>query len=343
MTAPGAPRRMLIVLLGAIGDVTRALPLLCRLKRAYANTEFFWAVEPAAAPLLAHHSDLAGIVVFDRPRGVGAFARFLAAVRAVHADWALDLQRHAKSGIVTFACGARRRIGFHRHNSREGNFLFQSEHVPPMEHFSSKLEQFLAFATYLGAPDAPVEFGLALQPDEAARVEALLANVPRPFAAFFVGSTAESRLWFPERTAVIIDALAERGVGAVLVGGRGEERFAAPIVLNARAPVTDLVGRTSLRDLIGIFTAARLAVGPDCGPMHIAAAVGLPVVSLWGATSAARSAPYGSADLAISGYAPCSPCYLKQCPIGRLCMIPITPAMVLERIDGILSSPRRVV
>lgn len=330
---PDEPRRVLIVLHGAIGDVTRALPLLCRMARGLPHSELVWAVEPTAEPLLRGHPALSRVVVFERKRGLRAFLPFLREVRSLRADWCLDLQRHLKSGVVSLASGARRRIGFARPNSREGNFLMQTELIAPMPRFSSKLQQFLAFADHLGMPPAPVEFGLRLTPQEDADVERLLEGVRRPFAAFPVGSTSESRLWFAPETARVIENVVERGLDVVLVGAPGEERYAAPIRAEARVPLHDLTGRTSLRQLIGVLARARFAVAPDSGPMHIAAAVGTPVVSLWGATSAARSAPFGSEDLVLEGSAPCMPCYRKDCPIGRECMRHITVEMVTEAID----------
>ena len=95
-------------------------------------------------------------------------------------------------------------------------------------------------------------------------------------------------------------------------------------------------GKTGLRDLIGLFSHARLGIGPDSGPMHVAAAVGTPVVSLWGATSPTRSAPWGSEDFVIQGPAACSPCYVRTCAIGRACMQRITPAQVLDAARRIL-------
>ena len=93
-----------------------------------------------------------------------------------------------------------------------------------------------------------------------------------------------------------------------------------------------------MRDLIGIFARARAAFGPDCGPMHIAATAGTRVVSLWGATSAARSAPWGNADGVLIGTAPCSPCYLKHCPIGRVCMQSIDVEAVVGSLVSRLDS-----
>ncbi|MCK6555377.1 glycosyltransferase family 9 protein [Candidatus Binatia bacterium] len=335
MSEPRVPARtVVIVLLGAIGDVTRALPLLVRLRRGYPEARLCWAVEPAAAPLLERHAALDSVLVFDRPRGARAFVSFLGAVRRLRADLVVDLQRHLKSGVIGLASGARVRLGFHRRNAREGNWLFNTDHVAPMEHFSSKLRQFLAFGDWLGLPETPIEFGLRLNDAEEAKVERLLANVERPFVAAFVGSSCEARLWFPERTAAVADALAGRGLATVLVGGAGDVGYGVATVQVARSPVVDLTGRTSLRDLIGIFARARAAFGPDSGPMHIAAAVGTPTVSLWGATSAQRSAPWGNEAGVIEGVADCRPCYRKTCPIGRLCMQAITVEAVVERVAG---------
>lgn len=326
--------RILIVLLGAIGDVVRALPLLTRLRHGYPGARIAWVVEPAAAPLLHGNAALDEVLVFDRPRRARAFLQLLAAVRAYRPDLTVDLQRHLKSGVISRASGAPVRLGFHRRNSREGNWLFNTHAIDPMPHLSSKLQQNLAFADWLGIEDVPIAFGLQLTAAEEQRIEALLAGVRAPFVAAFVGSTCESRLWFPERTAAVADTLAGRGVSTVLVGGAGDVELASAVVPAAQFPPLNLAGRTTLRDLIGIFQRARAAFGPDCGPMHIAAAVGTPVISLWGATSAARSAPWGSESGVIIGAAPCAPCYLKRCPIGRVCMEQISVESVLAKLTA---------
>ena len=333
------PGRILIVLHGAIGDVVRAMPLAMRVRRGYPHARITWAVEPAAAPLLERHPAIDEQLVFRRELGAAAFARFLGQVRRRRFDLALDLQRHLKSGVVSRASGAPRRIGFHRSNTKEGNWLFNSETIAPQPHWSLKLRQYLAFADALGLPASPIEFGLALAGDEDARVESLLEAVDGPYVAAFVGSTWESRGWFPDRTAAVLSALRERhGLAAVLLGAPGaDEAFAREVAAHAqKSGVTNylnLAGRTTLRDLIGILGRARAAFGPDSGPMHIAAAVGTPVVSLWGATSPLRSAPYGAEDLALVGRVACQPCYLRRCPIGRVCMAEIGAESVVAALE----------
>ena len=327
--------RILIVLLGAIGDVVRAMPLAMRLRQGLPEAYLAWAVEPTAAPLLEGHPAIDERLIFRRDLGALAFLRFLSAVHRGRFDLVLDLQRHLKSGVVSSASGARRRIGFHRSNTKEGNWLFNTESIPPQLHWSSKLGQYLAFADRLGLPQSPIEFGLGLTPEEEERVEALLARVHGPFVAAFVGSSWPSRWWFVDRTVAVLKALAARsGLGAVLLGAPGIEAAFAAEVAAAVPGATNLAGTTTLRDLVGILGRARVSFGPDCGPMHVDAAVGTPVVSLWGATSPARSAPYGAEDLSLVGHVACQPCYLRRCPVGRVCMQQIDVESVMAAIDA---------
>ena len=337
LPTPIAPQHILIVLLGAIGDVTRALPLLTRLRHAYPAAHIAWAVEPAAAPLLDHHPALNEVLLYRRTRGFLAFMLFLRDIRRRRFDLVLDLQRHAKSGLVSWWSGAPLRLGFHRQNSKEGNWLFNTHTIPPVPNFSRKLRQYLVFAEALGLPDNGVHFELRLRPEEEQQVETLLASTPHPFAAFFLGSRWPSRFWFPQATAAVATALQHNyGMGIVLLGGREEATFAQEVSDAVGGTLTNLSGQTRLRDLIGIFSRARLAFGPDSGPMHIAAAMGTPVISLWGSTSPIRSAPWGSEEFVLRGPAACSPCYTRHCPIGRVCMQRIMPEQVLEAARRIL-------
>jgi ADP-heptose:LPS heptosyltransferase len=159
-----------------------------------------------------------------------------------------------------------------------------------------------------------------------------------------LGSSWPSRIYFAESIAAVIRALAvpiedRTALFPVLLGGPDEAQLAASVIGQlGQAPVLNLAGRTSLRDLIGIFAECAVAFGPDSGPMHLAAAVGCPVVSLWGATSPERSAPWGFAELAISAEIPCHPCYQRQCPIGRECMRRIAPEIVVNAVRRALEA-----
>lgn len=322
---------MLIALTGALGDVVRALPLLGRIRRGRPDAHMTWVVEPPSAPVLEGHPWLDELIVFPRAQGVAGFLAMLRRVRATRPDVALDLGRGAKTALIVLGSRAKTRLGFSRADGREGSWLAATRHLPAQGTEQAKIAQFLAFGDLLGLPSAPVEFGLAPTLDERAQASALTAGLSRPIVAACLGSSCPSRRWFPEATAVALSELAaRRGASAVLLGTAADGPFAAEVARATRAPIRDLTGHTSLRQLMAVLALADVAVGPDSGALHLAAAVGTPVVSLWGATSADRSAPYGSEARVIHGDAPCAPCFLRDCPIGRVCMRAIAPAQVVD-------------
>jgi lipopolysaccharide heptosyltransferase II len=327
------PKRILIILHGSIGDVTRALPLANCLRKGFPRARLAWSIEPASLPVIQGHASVDELIVFDRPRGWKAFWPFLAEVRAGKFDLVLDLQRHFKSGIVSAWSGAPQRLGFHRADTKELNWVFNNLHIDSCGDTISKLDHYLAFAAYLGIPTEPIEWGLALSADELAAVDRHLASVGKRFAVLFVGSRWQSKQWFASQIAHSAEILrGEHQVDVLLLGGKEDLELAREAMALAEAPIVDLVGRTSLREAIGIIERATVALGPDTGLMHIAAAVQTPVVSLWGATSPARTGPFANEHLVLQGIAPCVPCYRRRCHIGRVCLQSITATDIAEKI-----------
>ena len=237
--------------------------------------------------------------------------------------------------------GARERISFSAQNTKEFNHLFSTRQIEPQPEMQLKLLQYQAFGDALGLPAAAIEFGLAPSTEELQRARDFLHDAPRPRLGVILGSSWPSRIYFPKSIAAVVRGVCDRahvnGDGPalfpVLLGGPDEIALAAEVVreLGDQAAL-NLAGKTSLRDLIGIFSECEVAFGPDSGPMHIAAAVGCPVVSLWGATSPKRSAPWGFDKFAITGDIRCHPCYLRSCPVGRECMHRIAPDDVIKAI-----------
>ncbi len=339
--APAA-KRVLIVLLGAIGDVVRALPLLGRIRRGWPSAHIAWAVEPKSEPVLRNHPWLDEIILFDRTRVPYSVFPFLSKVREGRFDLVLDLQRILKSGVISRYSGAPERIGFSAANTKELNHLFSTRQIEPQTEMSLKLLQYQAFGDALGLAPCPIEFGLAATERERIRARELLGDAPRPILGVILGSSWPSRIYFPESIAAVIRGLASAngsgpGLFPVLLGGPDDAALARAVAAEMRgAPMLDLAGRTSLRDLVAIFPECAVAFGPDSGPMHIAAATGCPVVSLWGSTSPTRSAPWGFERFALRGEIPCHPCYLRRCPIGRECMHRISPENVIEAVKSAL-------
>src|SRR5579885_585628 len=340
-SAQAVPRRILIILMGSIGDVVRALPLLGRLRRAYPHAHIAWAVEPKSAPVIDGHPWLDEMIIYNR-RAPWSFPFFLYRVRAGRFDLVLDLQRHLKSGLVAWMSGAADRIGFAAANTKEFNHWFSRRHIAPQPNMRLKLMQYQGFGDALGIAGAPIEFGLEPREEDLHRAAALIGDTNRPLLGVILGSSWESRIYFAQPAAeAIIELNRRHGLVPMLLGAPDERRLADGVRRHlGRLEVIDLAGRTRLKDLAALFHYCRAAFGPDCGPMHIAAAVGCPVVSLWGATAPERSAPWGFAELALTGAIPCHPCYLRRCPIGRECMRRIAPAEVVSAIRRALAARR---
>lgn len=337
------PNRILIILMGSIGDVVRALPLLGRIRRNFASAHIAWVIEPKSLPIIAGHRWLDEAIVYDRT-APWSFPVVLSRIRKKRFDLVLDLQRHLKSGLVSFASGARDRIGFNCANTKEFNHRFNLRQIPPQPPMRLKLMQYQTFGDALGLPAAPVEFGLEPTDAEQRRAHELLIEAPRPLLAVILGSSWPSRIYFPESIVAVIRRLATPVDGTtamfpILLGARDESTLARQVVEQLPdVTVLNLAGRTTLRDLAPIFMQCAAAFGPDCGPMHIAAAVGCPIVSLWGSTAPERSAPWGFAQFALKGEIPCHPCYLRECPIGRECMRRIAPGEVAATVRKALAA-----
>jgi len=332
------PTKILIILHGSIGDVVRAIPTANALRAGYPSAKIAWAIEPAALPLVEHHAAVDEPIVFDRRQWRKSLVPFLRRIRRERFDLVLDLQRLFKSGLISWWSGAPYRIGFHRRDAKEFNWLFNNHRIPAEEKSLSKLMHYLRFVEYLGLNTA-IRWDLPLTPQDEGRIKMLLNGVGR-FAVFFVGSRWESKKWFPDQTARCADAIQRRhGLRPVLLGSAEDSGFAREVQEACRTHPAILVGQTTLGEAVGIIRQAEVAVGPDTGLMHVAAAVGTPVVSLWGATSPERTGPYGCDDLVIRGKARCSPCYLRRCPIGRPCMQSIDVEEVAARVAAAL--PRK--
>jgi lipopolysaccharide heptosyltransferase II len=331
-------KKILILLHGSIGDVTRALPLAGLLRRRFPKATLAWSVEPPSLPLIELCGDVDEIIVFDRPRGAAALIPFLRTIRAGRFDLVLDLQRHLKSGLISRWSGAPHRLGFHRSDAKEFNWIFNNHYIPAGGHAEPKILHYLKFAEYLGIDPRPVEWNLELAAEDIARADGLLPGARRDLGVLFIGSRWESKQWFAAQIAASAAEIRRRyGFDVVFLGAPADRALGSEAEALAQGEVINLVGRTSLRDAVAIIARARFCVGPDTGLMHIAAATGTPVVSLWGATEPVRTGPYGFGDLVIQGKADCSPCYRKRCPVGRICMQSINVDAILAMIDKALA------
>jgi heptosyltransferase I len=342
-----APKTILIVLFGAIGDVVRGLSLAVRIKKALPESRISWAIEPKSRGVLEGHWAVDRLVLFERGGGLQAYARFIKELQKERYDVVLDLQRHFKSGISSRLSRGKRRIGFHRKNAKELNWLFNNEKISYADNSLPKIEHYHLFGDQLGLPrDDKHDAGIRISADVTRSADALLAEeltlsgaaTNLPFVGMIIGASWESKLWPAKFFVELVSLLSSSGAISVLIGGPAERRRAEEILSLADTRfAVSIAGKTSIAELMAVTRKLRVVIGSDSGPMHIAAALGVPVISLWGATDPMRTGPYGVEGIALRSAIGCSPCYRRECPgLDTMCMSAI-------RSDAVFAAARRFV
>jgi len=344
--------RTLIIKPSSMGDVIQALPVLTALKEAHPRARVTWLVARPFAGLLEGHPRVDEVLIFDRQRfgGMGQsltiaaeFLGFLQRLRARRFTTVIDLQGLLRSGLLAMATGAPSRIGFRE--ARELAPLFYTAEVSVPQAETHAVDRYLAVARRLGLGTPRATDHLPV-PDEARRaVRRRLAEEAgigpgEPYLAVCAHARWVTKQWAPERFARVLEAMrAETGARAVLVGSGDAVESARAIREASPEPPIDLTNRTTLKELVAVIAEARAMLTNDSGPMHVAAAVGKPVVAIFGPTNPRRTGPYGPRHRVLAGRAACSPCYRRRClygagAAGLLCLTNITPDEVLEQLRG---------
>ena len=324
--------------MGSIGDVARGLCLVSHIKNNLPGSRVTWLVEPMCSKVVYLHPRIDKIIVFNRPKHMLGIRDLYKDLSREHFDITLDLQRHFKSGFFSFLSGAKRRIGFNPRNSGEFNWIFNNEHIPYVsdELELPKLHHYLKFTEHLGLSEPDfLDFGFSWF-DEKSNLPVILAKISKPFIAVVMGSSWESKDWFFEGYYGLVKNILSSINGAVVLLGDGSQvSSATKLCLKVGSPeVINLVGKTSIPELVAVLKAAAAGVGPDSGPGHLAAAVGTPYVSLFGPTSPKRAAPYKYEHLVVQSGIKCVSCYKKKCPdLDRLCMRRISVESVQEKLS----------
>ncbi len=345
-------RRILLVKPSALGDVVHTLPVVATLKRRYPQAALDWLVEEESAPLVAGHPAVDRLVVSGRRRwlrqlrrgadvstALGEIGTFVRELRRRRYDAVLDLQGLLKSALYVIAAGAPVRVGLA--DAREGArwVLTHRVAVPPQPVHA--VERYLALAAAVDARDVVRDFTIPLVSEDVTAAQHLVADLPRPRVALHPATRWETKLWEVERWRTVAAALTAEGVGVVVTGGAADAAVAAALCEGLRPAPRSLAGRVALKGLAAVFRSVDLVVTVDSGPMHIAAAVGTPVVALFGPTDPARTGPLGPGRV-LRQPLPCSPCLQRTCRIAetRKCMRDLDVASVLAAVRDLLATAR---
>ena len=344
-------RRILLIKPSALGDVIHALPVAATLHRRYPNAALDWLVEEESADIVRAHPAVAEVVVSGRRRwlrelrdpgripGVLREIRgFAGGLRSRGYDAALDLQGLLKSALYVLATRAPIRVGFAE--GREGSIRVLTHRVVAPPQPVHAVDRYLALAAAVGAGEIVRQFQIAIPPEDRAAAQSHLSTCPRPSVVLHPAARWVTKLWEVGRWRSLAASLLAQGFGVVLTGSREDEALSAAIATGLTPPPLSLAGKLTLKQLAAILEEVELMISVDSGPMHLAVAMGTPVVALFGPTDPLRTGPLGP-SLVLRRPLECSPCLRRRCEIAdtHRCMRELSVEEVLSAAQRMLASP----
>jgi len=332
--------KILILKPSSLGDIIHALPVLRLLKLHFRDAKIYWWVDSGLAPLLEGDPDLAGIVKFERKRWSSPLhwpemARSIGWMRAQRFDWVIDLQGLLRSAIFGWLAHGKFFAGLDNpfEGGREGARLLYDLAV-----HSGPAHAVDRYLTLLPALNVPVHTNYKWLPERPQIAAAVKTKWPESATSRWIaiqpGARWATKCWPVKNFAELVRLLAQRfpDVRFAVMGSANDKPLGETISSAVPDRVLNLCGQTSLFEMIEWLRRCELMVTNDTGPMHVAAALGVPVVALFGPTDPRLTGPYGQIENVLRIELPCAPCFKSHCTWKNPmeCLTAITPAKVFE-------------
>jgi lipopolysaccharide heptosyltransferase I len=331
MTAmPDTFKKILIIKPSSLGDIVHSLPVLDTLYRCYHGAEIHWLVAKGFEGLLEDHPMLKKVWIIhkDEWKKISRIQATVAELRMLFRDLrkerfdlVIDLQGLFRSGLIAKATGAPMRVGFKE--AKEGSVSFYTHAVEGGRDIHA-VDRYLRIPVFLGCKVAQVRFPFSpfcLSPGQEFPVHG-------EYAVMVPGARKPANRWPARRFGELASRLP---VKTLVLGSRGDKILAEEVVRASRGKAESVAGKTDIKGLVQVIRGARFMVSNDTGPMHVAAAFGIPVFALFGPANPVRTGPYGKGHTVIRKDVSCAPCYRKYCRDPR-CLERITTEEVAEII-----------
>jgi ADP-heptose:LPS heptosyltransferase len=304
------PSRVLCIRLSAVGDVVNTLPALEALRRGLPRARIGFVVEDRACDLIQRHPSVDRVHLYRRKRWARwlrqpihwgtlyeEFSEFLAGIRREKYEVALNFQSNLKGAMHAVLSGAPKRVGFGKGHAKESSWLFANQIVvPPGGEKINRVEKFLSMAAAVGVPTDGAAYRLPETPDSRSRVRVFLDGAKLDgYVAIHPGTSDFGRLkrWPPERFSALARRIGrELSLPCLVTWGPGEKPLAEEVSAASEGHARPAMETTSILDLAELIRSARLFVGCDSGPLHLASAVGAPSVALFGPKDPRTYGPY---------------------------------------------------
>ncbi len=349
-------KNILIIRLGAIGDVIRTLPALNALRKKFPESHIAWLVEEKSKSILNGHPEIDEIIVVKRERwqkGIVAPRFFLKTIkeavsfiidlRKKEFDLVLDFHGIVKSGIFGFLSGARQRIGFGRKFTKEFNFLFNNVHVNPSDKRLNRVKRNISLLYPLEVDRNSIKAVFPFSHGNKTAVDYFfdryIDNNNGPVVAVHAGSSKKTdyKRWGLSNYAAMADMLIEYCHATVILTWGAEEKESVEKIaamMNKEPVIACETG--SLSKLAELIKRCDLYIGGDTAPMHIAAFLNVPVIAIFGPTDPLINAPFGNKKhMILRKDIPCSPCRNRKCKT-KVCLEEITPEQVYRAAEKFL-------
>ncbi len=320
------PERILVRGPNWVGDAVMAVPALKALRSRFTNSAITLMVRPWVAGLFKSAAYIDDVWIEPRPEGLRDWFRITRDIRRRRFDLGILLPNSFESALTMLLGRVPRRVGY----AADGRRWLLTEAVARKNSHTHQVHYYLDLMKPLSvAVEQPsIEIDATDEARRSARNLLASEGIPRTSSFLVLNPGAaygSAKRWYEERFATVADALArESALSVAIVGSTGERLIAEQIQSRMKTRSVILSGRTSLETLLGVLAESSLMITNDSGPMHIAAAVGTPLVAIFGPTDEHATGPYSGSFRIVKKQVQCSPCLLRECPIDHRCMQGVT-------------------
>jgi heptosyltransferase-2 len=324
-----------------IGDAILTLPAMASIRATYPHAHIAVLVKPWVADIYKLFSDVDEIIIYenkyDTPAGVFRLANVL---KKRNFDAAILLQNAIESAIITFAARIALRAGYN--SDARGLLLTHSVKRTKEIRKVHQIEYYLEMVKALGCVAVDREMRLENRISHQVALETLKKYIPETNKAIIgiaPGATyGPAKRWLPERFAAVVDKLSDSfPLQGIIFGGKADWEIAEEVRGTARTKLINLAGKTNLLEAIYLISQCRLFISNDSGLMHIAGALNIPTVAIFGSTNPVTTSPAGSKTAIAHQDVDCSPCLEKTCPTDFRCMKLISVETVFAAAQKILN------
>ncbi|PMG52456.1 glycosyltransferase family 9 protein [Shewanella sp. 10N.286.52.B9] len=287
--------------LSAIGDVCHAVAMVQAIQRQYPDLAITWVIGKVEYQLVKHMPGIQ-FVIFDKSQGWRSYGQLRKALAGQRFDVLLHMQVALRATIASLMISAKVRVGFDKARAKEGQWLVTNHRVEPLA-TPHVLEGFMGFAKAIGVTDLTPSWNIPVPETDTEFAKQVITDDEKVLVICPAASKAE-RNWLPERYAAVADHAVEKGYRVILCGGPSqlEVDLAANIIKSSHCHIDNMIGKTSLTQLLALLKRASLVIAPDTGPAHMAVTQGTPVIGLYAHSNPGRTGPYLSLQYVASAY-----------------------------------------